>query len=332
LTGCGITQSAIVQDEVTQNGVMPPSSIPHLQGPALQPKQVRFQGRYGYTGASDGLKPASNQTLGHLTPKHLFYGQVAFPLNSDSSKEKKGVWELGLFGGGAVSLEEARKSNQNQDENLFKNTSLPFLKAGFGVRGPLVQKKRFLLGLNIEGEVSRQAFNIQIDRTQTLTTTFEWNEELSQQFDLGDGETTVTTEQEQINYEEYFFALTPRAALYGQYQVLDFLSLDFGFSAQYIQYQKSTFSNTCTYDKELTDLDQLTDPSTLGSLTSGGECSPEELYPITPYHFDFTYYGGGTFQYDAFHLSMLFAYSHSPFDEIVHASPFTFTTQAGISF
>ena len=120
--------------------------------------------------------------------------------------------------------------------------------------------------------------------------------------------------------------------MYGQFQVLDFLSLDFGFSAQYIQYQPSNFSNKCTYEKTLTDVDEALDPEVLASFASGGDCSPENLYPSTPYHFDFTYYGGGTVQFNAFHLSMLFAYSHAPFDDVSLASPFTFTTQAGISF
>ena len=332
-TGCSITQSAVVKDSVTQNGVMQPSSIPHLQGPPLKANQTRLQGRYGYTGSPDALQNASDKTLGHLTPKHLLYGQMVFPIgegsSEGSSESKVGVWEIGIFGGGALSLEDAQRSNEDQDANLFKDTSLPFLKFGVGLRGPLVQKNKFTLGLNLEGEVSRQAFKTNIDRVQTIMTTFEWDEQLRQDFNLDDGESTITTQSEMIEHEDYFFSLTPRAALYGQYQVLDFLSLDFGFSAQYIQYQKSILSNECTYEKELTNVSQLTDPE---ALILDDDCSPESLYPVNQYHFDFTYYGGATFRHQVVHLSMLFAYSHAPFDDFSPASPFTFTTQAGITF
>ena len=117
-----------------------------------------------------------------------------------------------------------------------------------------------------------------------MTTTFEWNDQILQQLNLDREETTVTIDQQELEYEDYFLALTPRAGLYGQFQVLDFLSLDFGFSAQYIQYQPSNFSNKCTYEKTLTDVDEALDPEVLASFASGGDCSPENLYPSTPYH------------------------------------------------
>ena len=42
-------------------------------------------------------------------------------------------------------MNDCLKNNDAQDEDLFKNTSLPFLKFGLGVRGPLLQKKKFCL-------------------------------------------------------------------------------------------------------------------------------------------------------------------------------------------
>lgn len=327
-SGCSITQSTVVKDEYTQNAVMQPSALPHLQGPSLKAKQTRVQGRYTYTGDTNTLPSASSKALGHLTPQHHLYGQVAFPLTEGSAKSNKAVWEMGLFGGGSLSTDDARRSNQSQNEDTFADTSMPFLKAGLGVRGPLLQKKRFLLGLNLEGEVGRQAFRTDLSRTQTITTTVEWNEQIAQDLGLERQEDTVTVGPLPLEEEGYFFTFTPRAGLYGQIKVLDFLSLDLGFSVQYIQYQQATGENECTYEKSLTDLSQLSDPENLIE----GECSADSLYPLSQYHVDLTYYGGATLSFNPFHVSLLFSYATSPFDEIEYSAPFVFATQAGLSF
>ena len=314
IAGCGSTR---YQDEALQTNVVAPASLPQLQGPPLKVDEMRFQGRHSYALKRSSVPQRSSTSIGHVVPQHTVYGQIMFRPGGLTeylpSGDSKDLPEFGMYAGGTVNLENPRKSYHGQDLFLIKNSGhISSFRFGFGSRGQFHQSQDLTVGLTQEIEINVQSASAQIKR-RAKTEEFDFGSQLFEDPELLDEQQSPIL----VNDRVYDFSGHYRIALYAQYHLFKFLSIDLGLSTQYLQFTPLIATNECTFG--------FNPVYILG-------CDSENNYPITEGYLNFSTYGGFTVLLDKFHISTLFTYAAAPFEDFTLPAPITFTTQGGITF
>jgi hypothetical protein len=319
-SACSLTSKTVVKDIAQQNVAVESPNIPHLQGASLKPEQTRIQGEYRYAGPNSPALPIAkdNNTEGHANITHAFYGQLARTLGDGETG-----WEVGFFGGGAVSMSSARVQNTSRAQDELEDVSAPFLKLGVGFRGPLVRHARFSVGLNLEAEASRQAYRVDLYRVKTTETTVEFREDLFGG-NTPESSTATTQSSERLVLEDHIYAFTPRAGLYGDVTILPELHLILGLSAQLSKRFSGYAEESCEYEFS-SDTDIL-------AFSDSDPCDPKDTFPMGSYQAYLTYYGGLSLNLTPLSLNLIASSSAALAREVHAPVPFQLTGSVGLTF
>ena len=320
LSACSIAQNVTIKDVAQQNVAVESPTVPHLQGALLEPGQLRVQGEYRYAAANDPTQPITdtNNTEGHSNAVHVAYGQVVMSVD-----QVGGSWEFGVFGGGALKMTEARVQNTTHDPQTFESVSAPFVKLGLGLRGPLVRKERFTIGLNLEAEASRHAYQVDLYRVRTTEATINYSEELFGKY-TPESMSATTQSSERLTLEDYVYSVTPRLGVFGDVIIIPQLHLLLGLSAQMSERASAYAEDECTYE---TSSEQ--EIITFGALN---QCDPKDTFPLQSYQAYLTYYGGLSLQLAPLSLNVTVS-SATALGLDVHAPvPFQLNSSVGLAF
>lgn len=320
LNACSISQSVTIKDIAEQNMAIEAPSIPHFQGVGLKAKETQIQGEYRYAGPNDPSLPISskNHTEGHSNITHAVYGQIRHRIGDGDVG-----WEFGLYGGGALNMKDARVQNTTYQANDLEDTSTPYLKLGLGFRGPLVHQDRFSIGLNLEAEVVRQAYEVALYRVKVTETTIDYHEEVFRNYTPDNTVTTVES-SEQFNFKDHLYSLTPRAGVYGNIMIIPQLHVILGVSAQLSQRAPGYGEKDCEY-KTTAEREVIT----LGALE---QCAPEDSFPIRNYQTYLSYYTGLSAHLSPITINLIASRSSAIALDVHAPVPFQLHSSLGVHF
>ena len=320
LSACGFNQKVSVKDMAQQNVAMEAPGAPMLQGSPLKPEQTRVVGQYRYAADTDpkrAIGPGDDSLEGHSNVTHLAQVQIIRMLGDGETG-----WELGFSGGGALTMQGARVQNTSFSPDDLANASMPFLKLGVGLRGPILVKDKVRVGLNFEADITRQAYQANIRRVKTTETSLDsYNI-----FDPNAEPTTNTSTRissELLEIEDHVVNLTPRAGLYSDITILPQLHAYAGLSAQFSKRYAGYAESECDY--EINEGDLL-------MLNVSDQCSPKDRFPMGEYQTYLTFYGGLSLELDAFSVNLIASHTRALQLDEQAAVPFQLLGSGSISF
>jgi len=317
LSACSVSQTVTVRDAAQQNIAMEAPGAPMMQGSLLKAEGSRLVGQYRYAAETDPKKAitvGAQDVDGHSNVTHS--AQLQY-IRSLSQGERS--WELGLIGAAAISMSDARVQNITTSPDDLESASMPFLKLGLGLRGGLVKIGRFNLGLNLEGELTRQAYRVDIRRVKTTESTIT----VPNLFDPKQenlSTTTSTISDDLLELEDHLISFTPRVGLFGDVTIIPELHVYLGASTQLSKRYTGYAESECSYEE-----DNL-------SLPSFDQCDPKDTFPMGEYVSYLTFYGGVSLDLELLSINVIgsraMALSYSE-----HAAvPFQLVSSFGLNF
>ncbi|MEC8024811.1 MAG: hypothetical protein VX223_12810 [Myxococcota bacterium] len=165
---CTTTTTTIVHDTGRQAVLYESARAPHMKGPGLRGGEVSTA--LGYNVAlgprASGNRLPGQGTGGGAIAMHTVEGRIAVAMNTPEDPHRR-AWEFGAN----LGFTHAGLAQAQADDFHLSAPSDVYARIGFGFRGPVLDRRKVVLGLNFEVDFSALPYRTEIIRsTQQFST------------------------------------------------------------------------------------------------------------------------------------------------------------------
>jgi hypothetical protein len=233
------TTTTVINDTGRQAVLYETSRAPHMRGPGLHAGESEVTGNYSYSLGPEakGTRLPGQDTAGGAVAEHMWDVRFTTAMNTPDNPDHL-AWEFGIN----LALTHSSLSKAQSTDFSLTYPNQVYLRAGFGFRGPVFQRRRFSLGMNFEMDMSALPYHVQVIRSTeqitnvvgrdfldaAISTVFLGKPKSIETYRVNGQEFTADTE---IDSGHAFFP-TFRTGLYGNYHFNDWLSVTLGTSIQ----------------------------------------------------------------------------------------------------